>query len=205
MEGKQRYGPDSQPVPCRWREGPQVWPSSVSLLLCGSLSLWGTAHDGCYSELRWWEQRDIAESLGLCTGRGRWSMRSRASLPSLSLIPLHIGLATRKLVILDWAVGIWECIREDRGLKSSWWPRSQDSISSEARSPFLVPQVPPLPARPGSGAPRTWRLRGPQRHTAHVSGLCSCLECPPSTDLSATMCSLWDTRLVSEALDNRQG
>ena len=150
-------GPDSHPVPCRWREGPWVWPSSISLLLCGSLSSWGLSCDGCYSELRWWERRDIAESLGLCTGRGRWSMRSRGIL-AFSLIPLHIGLATRKLVILDWAAGIWECIREDRGLKSSWWPRSQDSISSEARSPFLVPQVPPLlPPRPRPPHPRRRR------------------------------------------------
>lgn len=137
MEGKQRYGPDSQPVPCRWREGPQVWPSSVSLLLCGSLSSWGPVHDGCYSELRRWEQRDIAESLGLCTGRGRWSMRSRASLPSLSLIPLHIGLA---------AGG------QDRRIQLALKP---DLPSSCHKSPHSPPAL--VPVHPGSGdleAPR---------------------------------------------------
>ena len=91
-------GPDSQPVPCRWREGPWVWPSSVSLLLCGSLSSWGLSCDGCYSELRWWERRDIAESLGLCTGRGRWSMRSRGSQELCEVGPLVISvLQMRKL------------------------------------------------------------------------------------------------------------
>ena len=32
---------DSQPVPCRWREGPWVWPSSVSLFALWELELVG--------------------------------------------------------------------------------------------------------------------------------------------------------------------
>lgn len=60
------------PLLGRWQEGLYLALASFTV---APWDLRGRARGGSYFELRWWELRGVAESLGPSTGRGRGSTR----------------------------------------------------------------------------------------------------------------------------------